>query len=63
MVVEEDDQWETDAAVASIGGEALLDMLAGGQIPGATDEGDGDGEPENVVKQEEEIDLEMKFDD
>ena len=60
-VEDDDNQCETDAAVASIGGEALLDMLAEGQIPGATEE--GDGEPENVVKKEEEFDLEMKFDE
>ena len=59
--IEEDDQWETDAVIASIGGETLLEMLAEGQIPGVTDE--GDGEPENVVKKEEEFDLEMKFND
>ena len=59
--VEEDDQWETDAVIASIGGETLLEMLAEGQVPGVTDE--GDGELENVVKKEEEFDLEMKFDD
>ena len=59
--VEEDDQWETDAAIASIGGENLLEMLAEGQVPGVTDE--GDGKQENVVKKEEEFDLEVKFDD
>ena len=59
--IEEDDQWETDAAITSIAGETLLEMLAEGQIPGVTDE--GDGKPENVVKKEEEFDLEMKFND
>ena len=60
VVVEDDNQRETEAAVFPIGDEALLNMLATGQIPGGTVE--DDGEPENVVKKEH-LDIEMKFDD
>ena len=60
MVVDDDNQHETEAVVSSIGGEGLLNMLSRGQIPGGTLE--DDDEPENVVKKEH-LDIEMKFDD
>ena len=60
VVVDDDNQHETEAAVSSIGGEGLLNMLSRGQIPGGTLE--DDDEPENVVKKEH-LDMEMKFDD
>ena len=61
VVDDDDNQRKTEAAVSSISGEGLLNMLSRGQIPGGTLE-DDDDEPENVVKKEH-LDIEMKFDD